>query len=193
MDGINLLPWREERRRVRDRQMLIIAIGIWVGCALTIFGVCSYYQILQDNQKKRNEYLTIEIQKLESKMKEIKQLKEKKGNLIARMEVIQKLQRERIQVVHLFDDVVRKMPDGVFFQSMTKKKNRIGFTGTARSNARISSLMNRLDSSEWFTDPDLKVINMMPSEGVRLSQFDLKVSQETKKEEKMATRRLYND
>ena len=181
MHGINLLPWREERRRVRDRQMVISAIAIWVGCAAIIFVIFSYYQILQDNQKKRNEFLTIEIGKLDSKIREIKTLKERKDNLIARMEVIQNLQIERAQVVHLFDDVVRKIPDGVFFESMTKQKQRIGFTGTAQSNARVSSLMNRLDSSEWFTDPDLKVINVTPSEGVRLSQFDLKVSQQSKK------------
>lgn len=181
MDGVNLLPWREENRRTQDRQMFIFAIAVWVLCVVAVFGAHNYSQVLKDNQKKRNEYLTIEIGKLDAKIKEINKLKVQKDNLIARMEVIQNLQRQRTQVVHLFDDIVRKLPEGVYFTTMKKKGKEFDFTGIAQSNARVSNLMGRFDSSEWFTDPDLKVINVTPSQGVRLSEFNLKVSQETKK------------
>lgn len=177
MNGINLLPWREERRRARDRQMLSSSVLIWILCCTVVFGGYSYLNLLQDNQRDRNRYLTDEINKLNEKIKEINGLRERKDSLIARMEVIQNLQRQRTQVVYLFDDMVRKLPDGIYFDSLEKKGQRISFKGTAQSNARVSSLMDRLDSSDWFSDPDLSVINVAPTQGVRLSQFDLKISQ----------------
>lgn len=182
MNGINLLPWREERRLAKDRQMLSAAIMIWIFCGVAIFAGHTYLGHLQNNQKDRNTYLTNEIAKLDEKIKEINRLRAQKQNLIARMEVIQNLQRERTQVVQLLDDMVRKLPDGVFFETVAKQGTKFSFTGTAQSNARVSSLMDRLDSSDWFANPDLKVINITPSQGVRLSQFDLKVNQQKQKE-----------
>ena len=181
--GINLLPWREERRRARDKQMLSTSIFIWILCAVIVFGAYSFLQSKQDRQKNRNNYLQTEIRQLDSKIKEISELRNQKDNLIARMEVIQNLQRERTQVVHLFDDIVRKLPEGVHYQSLTKKGKRFSLQGNAQSNARVSDLMNRLDSSEWFMNPDLNVINIRPSEGVRLSQFILNVSEEVASDE----------
>lgn len=181
MKGINLLPWREERRHVRDRQMLSSAVLIWIICAATVFGGYSYLQVLEKNQNQRNEYLTVEIEKLDKKIKEIKSLQAKKQKLIARMEVIQNLQRERTQVVQIFDSIVRKLPDGIYFDSMNKKSRRFSFNGTAQSNARVSNLMDSLSSSSWFYDPNLSVINVAPSQGVRLSQFKLGVTQREKK------------
>ena len=181
MNGINLLPWREERRRAKDRQMLSTAVLIWILCGVTVFAGYSYLQHLKDNQNDRNQYLTKEIAKLDRKIKEINKLRAQKENLIARMEVIQNLQRERTQVVQLLDDMVRKLPDGVFFETVSKKGSKFSFTGTAQSNARVSSLMERLDSSDWFANPDLNVINITPSQGIRLSQFDLKVSQQRRR------------
>jgi type IV pilus assembly protein PilN len=181
MKGINLLPWREERRHARDRRMLSSAVLIWIFCVASVFGGYSYLQVLKKNQNQRNGYLTTEIKKLDKKIKEIKRLQTQKENLIARMEVIQNLQRERTQVVQIFDNIVRKLPDGVYFDSMNKKSRRFSFNGTAQSNARVSNLMESLASSSWFNDPDLSVINVAPSEGVRLSQFKLGVSQRKKK------------
>jgi len=181
MIGINLLPWREERRQARGRRMMFLSFAIWIVCLVLLFAVFSFYKILQDNQTKRNQYLTMETGKLDSKINEIEKLKEKREDLISRIEVIQNLQRERIQVVYLFDDVVRNIPDGVYFDTMSKKDTLVSFTGTALSNARVSSLMDRLDSSNWFTNPDLSVINVTPAEGVRLSQFDLKVHHQSQK------------
>ena len=96
------------------------------------------------------------------------------------MEVIQNLQRQRNQVVQIFDDIVRKLPDGVYFDKMNKKGRLFSITGTAQSNARVSNLMENLGSSNWFHNPNLNVINVTPAQGVRLSQFDLKVTQRKK-------------
>lgn len=183
MTGINLLPWREERRHLRDRQMLSTAVFIWILSAGLVFGGYSYLQILQKNQQDRNAYLQTEIKALDKKIQEIKRLQSQRDNLIARMEVIQNLQSQRNQVVRIFDDIVRKLPDGVYFDSLNKKNRRFSITGTAQSNARVSSLMESLGSSDWFWDPDLSVINIAPSQGVRLSQFNLGVSQRVKKKE----------
>jgi type IV pilus assembly protein PilN len=184
MSGINLLPWREEIRRVRDRRMVIAAVAIWLICASIVFAGFSYLQAEQEYQKKRNQYLTMEISKLNKKIKEIEKLRSRKANLISRMEVIQGLQRQRTQVIHLFDDLVNKLPDGVYFNTMQKKGRQFSFTGTAQSNARVSNLMDRLESSAWFANPWLKVINVKPAQGVRLSQFQLRVSQQTPKKKK---------
>ncbi len=180
MDGINLLPWREARRRARDRQIVTAAFLIWALCGVAVFGSYSYLKLLQDNQKGRNNYLTGEIKKLDEKIKEIRTLQKQKDNLIARMEVIQNLQQQRNQVVQIFEDIVRKLPDGVYFDRLNKKGRQFNFTGTAQSNARVSNLMENLGSSSWFNDPNLNVINVSPSEGVRISQFSLGVTQRKK-------------
>jgi len=181
--NINLLPWREERRRLRDRKMVANGVLIWILCAVMVFAGFTFYKNKQKNQSKRNNYLTQEIKKLDKKIAEIKTLREQKENLLVRMQVIQDLQSERRRVVHLFDDIVRKLPEGVYYSSLSKKNRNFNMNGIAQSNARVSDLMNRLDSSEWFDNPNLNVIDVTPSQGVRISQFKLRVSEEKKQEE----------
>lgn len=176
--NINLLPWREERRRLRDRKMLANGVLIWILCCGAVFATYTFYQNKQSNQTKRNDYLEAEIRKLDKQIKEIKELRAQKENLLVRMQVIQNLQQERQKVVHLFDDIARNLPEGVYFSTLTKKNKNINLAGTAQSNARVSDLMNRLDSSEWFTNPNLSVIDIRPREGVRLSQFKLRVAEQ---------------
>lgn len=181
MTRINLLPWREMRRREQDRQLLSISIGAWVLMGLAVFYAQYHMNGLIDHQTQRNTYLKTEIAKLESQIKEINELKRRKQALIARMEVIQQLQRDRTQIVHVFDDLVRKLPKGVYFTGLTKKKNNIVLTGFAQSNARVSSLMRNLDSSDWFTNPTLNIINVTPVGGDRISRFTLRVREESQK------------
>ncbi len=176
--NINLLPWREERRRLRDRKMLANGFLVWILCGGLVFAGYTFFINKQQIQNDRNKYLDAEIAKLDEKIKEIKELRTRKDNLLVRMEVIQNLQQERKKVVHLFDDIVRKLPEGVYYRSMTKNKSNFSLDGTAQSNARVSDLMNRLDSSEWFENAKLNVIDVTPSSGVRLSQFKLRVSEE---------------
>ena len=181
--NINLLPWREEQRRLRDRKMVGNAIFIWIACGALVFAALIFTGNKLDNQRYRNRYLNQEIGKLDAKISEIRTLREQKDNLLVRMQVIQNLQRERRKVVHLFDDIVRKLPEGVYYDSLSKKNNDFNLTGTAQSNARVSELMNRLDSSEWFENPSLSVIDITPQEGIRLSEFELGVTAERKPEE----------
>ena len=176
--NINLLPWREERRRQRDRKMLANGVAIWILCGIVVFSGYTFLQNKQNYQERRNEYLAGEIRKLDKKIEEIKTLRAEKENLLVRMQVIQDLQKERRRVVHLFDDIVRKLPEGVYYRTLSKKKNNFILDGTAQSNARVSDLMNKLDSSEWFANPNLNVIDVKPKEGVRLSQFKLRVTEE---------------
>ena len=184
---INLLPWREIRRREKDRQLLSASIGTWILMAAVVFYAQWYMNDEIDHQKIRNSFLTSEISKLDKQIKEIEDLKKRREALLARMEIIQKLQADRTKIVHVFDDLVRKLPKGVYLTRFTKKKDAMGLEGYAQSNARVSSLMNSLDSSEWFTNPNLDVINVTPQGGSRISKFSLKVREESKNDDNNAT------
>jgi len=175
---LNLLPWRELRRQEQDRQLLSASIGAWLLMGLVVFYGWYHMNGLIDHQEKRNDYLRTEIAKLDNKIREINELKDRKRALIARMEIIQQLQSDRTQIVHVFDDLVRKLPKGVYLTGLTKKNKRIILKGTAQSNARVSSLMNNLDSSNWFTNPDLEVVNARDQGGTRVSQFTLRVNEQ---------------
>jgi len=178
---INLLPWREIRRREKDRQLLSASIGVWILAALVVFYAQWYMNDTIDHQKNRNSYLRSEISKLDKQITEIEDLKRRKAALLARMEIIQKLQSDRTKIVHVFDDLVRKLPKGVYLTQFSKKSNAMALEGFAQSNARVSSLMNSLDASDWFTNPDLEIINVTPQGGSRISKFSLKVREENKK------------
>jgi len=181
---INLLPWREMRRREHDRRLLSLSIGAWVLTGLVVFYAQWHMSSLIQYQNKRNQYLQSEIAKLDKQIKEINEIKQRKAALLARMEVIQRLQRDRTQIVHVFDDLVRKLPKGVYLTSVSKVANTITLNGYAQSNARISSLMNNLDSSDWFANPNLEIINVTPQGGSRVSKFTLRVTQEAQKKAK---------
>lgn len=177
---INLLPWREIRRREQDRQLFSISIGTWILMGLVVFYAQWYMSDAIDHQTDRNNFVKSEIAKLEKQIAEIEELQKRKEALVARMEIIQQLQRDRTQIVHVFDDLVRKLPKGVYLTSLTKKKNALNLDGFAQSNARVSALMNNLDSSEWFANPSLDVINVTPQGGSRISKFSVKVREQTK-------------
>jgi len=184
---INLLPWREIRRREKDRQLLSASIGTWVLMAVVVFYAQWYMNDLIDYQKARNSFVKTEIVELDKKIKEIEDLKKRKEALLARMEIIQQLQRDRTTIVHVFDDLVRKLPKGIYLTQFAKKKNTMGLEGMAQSNARVSALMNSLDSSPWFTNANLDVINVTPQGESRISKFSLKVREESKKKDNATT------
>ena len=181
MTRINLLPWRELRRRERDRQFLSISIGAWIFMGLAILYGHLHVSGLVEHQNKRNQYLKSEIAKVDKEIREIRNIRRRREALIARMEVIQQLQRTRTQIVHVFDDLVQKLPKGVYFTGLGKKGKRMTLTGFAQSNARVSALMRNLDSSAWFRNPNLNVINVAPRGGARISKFTLQVSEEAPK------------
>jgi len=177
MTRLNLLPWRDQRRKEQDRQLLSIAVGAWILMGLVIFYAHLHVSGLIDNQQKRNDFIVAETKKLDEEIKEIKELQAARAALLARMRVIQQLQMDRTQIVHLFDDLVRKMPEGVYLTSLKQAGVSITLTGNAQSNARVSALMRNLDASDWFAKPDLDVINVKTKGSDRVSEFTLRVSQ----------------
>ncbi len=183
MTKINLLPWREIRRRERDRQILTGSALSWMLMGLLVFYGWLHMNGRIDFQSGRNDFLKKETVKLDKQIKEIREIKRRKEALLARMEVIQQLQSNRTQIVHVFDDLVRKLPKGVYLTSLKKKGKNITLAGYAQSNARVSSLMRSLDASDWFANPNLNVINVTPSGESRVSKFTLQVKQVKKKKQ----------
>lgn len=174
---INLLPWREELRKQRERAFygmltasLLIGAGVWLITHTELNGQIDY-------QNDRNQFLTGEIAQLDKKIVQIRELEATKKKLIARMEVIQKLQQGRPQIVHLFHQFVTTLPEGLYLTSLKEQGGHITMTGVAESNARVSNYMENLDSSQWLTDPDLSVIEVKDHNGFRTSNFTLAVKQ----------------
>jgi type IV pilus assembly protein PilN len=177
---INLLPWREKQRKEREiRFYTMMGIGLAIS-ALIFLGVHLYFQARIDVQKMRNDYLRAEIKKAEEQIKEIKRLKEKKENLFQRMEVIKNLQQSRPEVVYLFDELVKTLPDGVYYKNLTQNNKVITLNGQAQSDARVSTLMRNLDDSDWFQSPSLQFTRI---DG-RLKTFSLVVKQDIPEEMK---------
>jgi type IV pilus assembly protein PilN len=179
---INLLPWREMRRKEQDRQILSIGVGAWILMGLVIFYAHLHVSALIENQERRNQFLEAEIKKVDEEIKEIRELQAARAALLARMRVIQQLQLDRTLVVHMFDDLVRQTPEGVYFTSLKQSGQNITLQGSAQSNARVSALMRKLDASDWFTAPELDVINVKPRGNDRISEFTLRVKQKIKQD-----------
>jgi type IV pilus assembly protein PilN len=173
---LNLLPWREMRRREQDRQLLTIAIGAWVLMVVVVFYAHIHVSGLIDAQNRRNEFLKQEIAKVEKQIREVADLKKRREALIARMNVIQQLQADRTRVVRIFDELVRRVPEGVQLATLKQSGgNNMALTGVAQSNARVSALMRNFSASDWFDDPKLNVINVKQRGGDRVSEFSLTV------------------
>lgn len=178
MANINLLPWRDAQRRERNRATLTMCIAMWAVACLLVFVAKLVMDSRIDNQEARNRYLQTEINALSKVIKEIEDLKDKRDKLIARMEVIQTLQENRAQIVHVFDDLVTKLPKGVYYEKISKTRNRLNIEGKAQSNNRISALMRNLDSSNWFDNTSLKVVDVIDQNGGKVSSFDVEVKEE---------------
>lgn len=173
MATINLRPWREERRERLKKEfiqvsglVLVAALAVWFGWNQLVNGWIGY-------QKSRNEVLNKEIAVLDKKVNEIKELRDKKADLIARMEVIQGLQGTRPKIVYIFDQLAKTVPEGVFYRKVELKDKKIFVSGTAESNQRVSTLMRQIDESEWFENPNLNkmIANTVISE--QGNDFDL--------------------
>lgn len=180
MPNINLLPWREERRKRRQNEFIATALAAVVAMGGVIFGVHFFYEQRITFQENRNAFLTDEITKLDAKIAEIKDLEKEKQSLLARMEIIQQLQSSRPEVVHLVDELVATLPDGVYYTKIAQKNRTLSVEGVAQSNARVSSLMRRLDASPWLTKPflvEIKANSKNADDIFRLSTFSLRVNQ----------------
>ena len=158
MARINLLPWRAERRKHRQKEFLTMLGLSAAAAAFLAFLIISYYSAQISGQNDRNAYLQDQIAKVDLQIKEIDALDEKKRRLLARKEVIEQLQANRSQMVHLFDSLVRTIPDGVILTSLKQEGDKLTIEGRSQSNARVSSYMRTLESSGWMTNPDLSII-----------------------------------
>ena len=170
---VNLLPHREERRK-RARQYFFALAGGTAFVGLLLVGAMhTFYQRQIDVQTDRNAFLKGEIAKLDQEIAEIDSLKREIAALLARKQVIETLQRDRAQTVHLLDELVRQMPEGVFLRAISQKNLRIDIQGYAQSNARVSTLMRNIDSSPWLERPVLVEVKASSVDKKRVSEFNM--------------------
>jgi type IV pilus assembly protein PilN len=176
MANINLLPWREEQRQEQTRQFATLTGLSMALTASIIFVVHIMFSNQIDHQKYRNKILQDEITTLDAALKQINALEDTKEKLLARMEIIQSLQQQRPQIVHLFDDFARTIPEGIYLSEIKQSGEQLSIKGVAESNGRVSAYMRNIDASEWMATPRLKVIET--KEGtLRSSDFTLETSQ----------------
>ncbi len=180
MPRINLLPWREELRKERLKNFVVAAVGaVILGAGVVLFARYTMSSMI-DYQKSRNEVLVKEIAELDKQIKEIINLEKQKERLLARMEIIEQLQRSRPEIVHLFDELVRTVPEGVYLKHLKQAGKRLEFKGAAQSSTRVSAYMRNIDSSDWLTDPGLDVIETVDRGRGRDSEFTLFAQQVSK-------------
>lgn len=178
MAQINLLPWRDERRQEQKKEFLAI-VGFVLALAVGLLLLGDRVVNSQiDNQKARNLYLSEQIVILDKQVAEIRDLQRKRNQLLDRMRVIQELQGNRPIIVRILDQLVRTMPDGVFYTNLNTKDKVISITGIAESNNRVSSLMRRLDGSDWLANPNLDKVRAAEQYGEQATTFNLTVNVE---------------
>lgn len=170
MAKINLLPWREELRKQRLQEFAIVLGMVVVAAVIAAFLWKLRAESAVDDQMRRNTFIEQQIALMEENIKEIDELQRRRDGLIERMNVIQSLQGNRPVIVHVFDQLVSTLPDGVYYTAVTQKGERFEISGVAESNNRVSNLMRSLDSSPWLKNPQLiKVV-------ARGEQFDFSLS-----------------
>lgn len=184
MAKINLLPWREERRAELQKQFLTLLAAVVLIAFGVVFLADRAVTSAIEAQQARNQYIEKHIKELSQQVKEIRLLEKKKRELLDRMKVIQELQGNRPIIVRVFDEMVRTVPDGMYYRTLSMINKSISLNGTAESNNRISSLMRNLDSSEWFSGPNLKTVKANESFGDQASDFVLTFSISTPVEKK---------
>lgn len=177
MAHINLLPWREELRKQKKKEFFTVIAGTAIVFGGVVLLVHMYIAGMISYQESRNDILRQEIKTVEGKIKEISELERQKEQLIARMRVIEELQSNRPEIVHLFDEIAKIVPEGLYISSMVQKGKTITIDGNAQSNARVSAFMRRLEASAWFAEPKLSVISTKVSGGQTTREFSLLVAQ----------------
>jgi type IV pilus assembly protein PilN len=158
MPQINLLPWRAEQRKERKLAFLVALGGGTLAALLATFVIYLMFNSLISGQQQRNDRLKAEIATLDKQIEEINNLEAQKQRFISRMEIIEKLQRSRPEIVHVFDELVRTLPDGTFLTGVTQTGNRLKLDGVAQSSTRVSTFMRNIDKSQWLRNPELSVI-----------------------------------
>ena len=183
MPRINLLPWREEERKKRQRDFMV-AMGGAVVAAVVVVGLTMFaYGTMIDDQNARNSRLKAEIAVLDQSIKEIDGLEAQKARLLARMEIIEELQKSRPEIVHLFDEITRQLPEGVHLTALKQSGAKVEVTGVAQSSTRVSALMRRIDGSDWLGDPNVEEIQTTDRGPGRQSNFTVTMKQVSRDDE----------
>ena len=173
MVRINLLPHREQKRQARQRQFVSMAIALAV-LGVVIVGLVHIIIVARiENQNGRNALLKTEIAKLDDQIKEIDKLREQTAALLARKQIVETLQSNRTEAVHLLDQLARDLPDGVYLKSVKQVGAKVTLVGYAQSNARVSTLMRSIESSPWLTAPELIEIKSVPLDKEKVNEFTL--------------------
>jgi len=176
---INLLPHREQKRAARQRQFISLAVSLAI-LAMAFVGLGHmYFASRIDNQNSRNSLLKTEIAKLDEQIKEIDKLREQTQALLARKQVVETLQTNRTEAVHLLDQLVRQLPDGIYLRSVRQQGARVTLVGYAQSNARVSTLMRAIESSPWLSQPELVEIKSVPLPGTQAREGGPRISEFT--------------
>ncbi len=174
MPRINLLPWREAERK-RKRQEFFLSIGAAVATAALVILLGRWQMNAAiEHQNARNQILNDEIAQLDKQIQEILGLENPKRRLLARMEIIETLQRSRPEIVHIFDEIVKTLPDGVYLTYLKQSGSRIEMRGVAQSSTRVSAFMRNIDNSQWLADPSLQVVETKgktPGTGAEFTLF----------------------
>jgi type IV pilus assembly protein PilN len=163
MPRINLLPWREGQRKER-KLAFAVAMGVAAvaACVTAFFAYLMMGSMIQA-QVRRNDQLRVEIKQVDKQIEEINNLESAKQKFIARMKIIEQLQRSRPEIVHVFDEIVRTLPDGVYLTSVKQNAAKLKFEGVAQSSTRVSSFMRNIDGSDWLKNPELEVVQTAKS------------------------------
>ncbi|UFQ98162.1 PilN domain-containing protein [Pseudomonas wenzhouensis] len=178
MARINLLPWREQLREERKQRFLVTLVGVLVVAAGFVFLGDQLLNGAIEQQNARNEFIKREIAVLDARIKEISELKTRRQQLLERMKIIQDLQGNRPIIGRVFDQLVRTLPDGVYFSSVKMVGKKIDILGAAESNNRVSNLMRNLDGSEWLSAPNLTQVKATTAGALdQANVFQLSVQQ----------------
>jgi type IV pilus assembly protein PilN len=177
---INLLPHRAQKRMARKRQFVSLAVLLSIA-ALAVVGLVHLVLANQiDRQNTRNKLLHGEIVKLDEQIKEIDKLRDQIQQVLARKQVVENLQANRNEAVHLLDQMVRQLPDGIYLKTIRENGIKVQIVGYAQSNARVSTLMRNIESSPWITKPELVEVKLVPMPGAANQRAtDQKVSEFT--------------
>src|SRR5208282_2001572 len=173
MPRINLLPWREQERKIRRREFAIAAGAAVFAAFVFALGGKLVYSSWTDAQTEKNNLLKKEIVKLDARIADIQDLENRKQRLVARMEIIEKLQRKRPEIVHLFDEIVKTVPDGIYLTAIKQSGNKLEIHGIAQSSTRVSTFMRNIDSSVWMDNPVLQVVEAAKDSATGGSSFTL--------------------
>lgn len=176
MAHINLLPWRERLREERKREFFSVIIGVIVIAAGLLFLVDRYFNNGINTQNARNDFVRREIAILDERVAEINQLRQQKEDIQARMNVITDLQGTRPVIVRIFDELVKTLPDGVYYSIVTRTDNSIEIEGVSESYARITELLRRLEDSEWFKETDLDAVQAVNRDNSPNESFQFSLS-----------------